>query len=110
MRQEIQITFEAWLTSYSTLSPARDDHGYTDMTVEMLWHAWRAGVAHGRAQAASAASETVRATIIVDGETQEELLACIAGRVDDVGKPTHWVPDELCALQTLDSKPLISGD
>lgn len=32
------------------------------------------GVAHGRAQAASAAEETVRATIIVGGETPDELL------------------------------------
>lgn len=110
MKQGIETIFEAWLTSYSTLPTTCDDHGYTDMTVEMLRHAWRAGVAHGRAEAASAASETVRATIVVGGETHEELRAHIAGRVDDVGKPTHWVPDGLCALQTLDSKPLTPGD
>lgn len=98
-RQEIEMTFEAWLKGYSTLSTERDEHGYTDMTVEMLWHAWRSGVAHGRAQAANAAAETVRATIIVDGETQEEMQAAIALRVADVGKPTHWAIDGLCALQ-----------
>lgn len=103
MRQEIQIAFEAWLKWYSTLSAERDEHGYADMTVEMLWHAWRAGAAHGRAQAASAATETVRATIIVGGETQEELRAAISQRVSNVGKPTHWA-DGLCALQPAKSE------
>lgn len=98
MKQEIEAAFEAWLKGYSTLPTERDDHGYADMTAEMLWHAWRAGVAHGRAQAASAAEETVRATIIVGGETPEELRAAISHRVSNAGKPTHWA-DGLCALQ-----------
>ena len=110
MRKEIEATFEAWLTGYSTLPTARDEHGYTDMSVEMLWHAWRAGVAHGRAQAANAAAETVRSTIIVDGEPQEELRAAIVQRVSNVGKPTHWASDGLCAFQTLDSKALTPED
>ena len=105
MNQFIEETFEAWLKYYSTLPIERDEHGYADMTVEMLWHAWRAGVAHGRAQAARAATETVQATIIVEGETQEDLRAAIVQRVSNVGKPTHWAPDGLCALQ-----PPNSGD
>ena len=56
-------------------------------------------VAHGRAQAARAATETVQATIIVEGETQEDLRSAIVQRVSHVGKPTHWAPDGLCALQ-----------
>ena len=34
--------FEKWLATYSTLSSARDENGYTDMTTEMLWHTWQA--------------------------------------------------------------------
>ena len=34
--------FEKWLSTYSTLSAARDENGYTDMTTEMLWHTWQA--------------------------------------------------------------------
>ncbi len=109
MTRETEMTFEAWVKSYSTLPINRDKHGYADMTVEMLRHAWEAGLAHGRAQAGNAAAETVRATIIVDGETQEELRAAIAGRVANVGKPTHWA-DGLCALQIVDSKPSPLGD
>ncbi len=58
--------FEAWLKDYSTLPVDRDEHGYADMTVEMLWHAWRAGVAHGRAQAARAASNGLLGRIAQD--------------------------------------------
>lgn len=36
--------FESWLKSYSTLPTDRDAHGYADMTVEMLWHAWQAAL------------------------------------------------------------------
>ena len=34
--------FEQWIATYSTLSVARDENGYTDMTTEMLWHTWQA--------------------------------------------------------------------
>lgn len=34
--------FESWVKAYSTLPLAKDSHGYADMTVEMLWHAWQA--------------------------------------------------------------------
>jgi hypothetical protein len=34
--------FEQWVAAYSTLPVTRDQHAYTDMTTEMLWHAWQA--------------------------------------------------------------------
>lgn len=34
--------FESWVKTYSTLPLAKDSHGYADITVEMLWHAWQA--------------------------------------------------------------------
>jgi hypothetical protein len=98
MMQETRTTFESWVKSYSTLPTDRDEHGYADMTVEMLQHAWQAGLAHGRAESAEAAAETVRATVVVAGETPEELRKAIAARVADVAKPTHWL-DGLCGLQ-----------
>ena len=47
-------------------------------------------------EAASAAAERVRVTVIVDGETPERMREAIAQRVADVGKPTAWA-DGLCA-------------
>lgn len=34
--------FESWVKAYSTLPLAKDSHGYADLTVEILWHAWQA--------------------------------------------------------------------
>jgi hypothetical protein len=34
--------FEQWVAAYSTLPVTRDQHAYTDMTTEILWHAWQA--------------------------------------------------------------------
>ena len=99
MMQETRAAFEAWVKAYSTLPTERDEHGYADMTVEIMWHTWKAGLAHGRAEAARAATETVRATIIVAGESPEQLVSAIATRVANVGKPTHWI-DSLCAFES----------
>ena len=37
--------FEEWLAKDSTLSAARDQHGYTDFTVDIMWHTWKAAIA-----------------------------------------------------------------
>lgn len=34
--------FESWVKAGSTLSVTRDAHGYVDMTVALMWHAWQA--------------------------------------------------------------------
>lgn len=40
----VRAAFEAWLAWWSTLPNDRDKHGYCDMTVEMLSHAYAAGM------------------------------------------------------------------
>lgn len=100
--------FEGWVKHYSTLPTERDEHGYTDMTVEIMLAAWKSGLAHGRAEAANAATETVRATTIVAGEPPEQLVSAIAMRVANVGKTTHWM-DGLCAFQPPKGKDSIQG-
>ena len=59
-------------------------------------HAYALGLARGRAEAAAAAVERVRATEIVAEETAQGMREAIAKRVADVGKPTAWA-DGLCA-------------
>lgn len=90
--------FEEWVRGYSTLSIAKDGCGYLEMTVEMLWHAWQAGISFGRHEAASAAANTARATALVESESPDDLRESIAQRIDDVAKPTHW-SDGLCEVR-----------
>lgn len=37
--------FEGWLKADSTLPVDRDGDGYIDMTVEIMWHTWKAAMA-----------------------------------------------------------------
>lgn len=40
--EDIRAAFEAWMKSDSTLPITTDEHGYTDFTTALLWHAWQA--------------------------------------------------------------------
>ena len=37
--------FEEWIAKDSTLSASRDQHGYTDITVAIMWHTWKSATA-----------------------------------------------------------------
>lgn len=90
-----RVAFESWMKKDTTLPMDRNGELYADMHVTLMWHAWKAAIAVGRYEAASAAAERVRATVIVDGEAPERMRWAIAQRVSDVGKPTAWA-DGLC--------------
>lgn len=45
---EMRREFEAWVNADSTLKTDRDEWGYSDMTVALLWHAWKAATAEAR--------------------------------------------------------------
>ena len=76
--------FEKWLATYSTLSAARDENGYTDMTTEMLWHTWQAAT---KTKAPGGASDVVidasaRPDLpVVDRRTKQQMTAEVLRRM-----------------------------
>lgn len=89
-------TLDAWAQSVGVRFVSRSYGQHTTDTVSrdsletLLANVLKAGIAHGRAQAAGAAAERVRCTELVDGETPAKMREAIAQRVADVGKPTAW--------------------
>jgi hypothetical protein len=67
--ENIKAAFEAWVKSDSTLPITRDEHGYTDFTTALLWHAWQAA----KTNAPEGASE---------GESSANAGLGLAGRDD----------------------------